>query len=105
MRTIEDDMSDARFLRGEVGLARHVRGAVGLVTHGRDTGNAQFFIDLDDEPACDRQYTVFARVVGTGPTGARNSVMPVRPGFGTAAVDALVDGTKITKITFPQPSR
>jgi|SRR5579862_228796 len=100
-----DDMSDARFLRDEIGFARHQRGAVGLVTHGRDTGNAQFFIDLDDEPAFDREYTVFARVLGTGPVGARNSVMPVRPGFDMAAVDALLDGSKIAKITFPPPSR
>lgn len=53
----------ARFQRDEVGFARHERGAVGISTRGRDTGDAQIFIDLVDLPRLNHDYTVFARVV------------------------------------------
>ncbi len=52
-----------RFQRDEVGFARHERGAVGISTRGRDTGDAQIFIDLVDLPRLNHDYTVFARVV------------------------------------------
>lgn len=52
-----------RFQRDEVGGARHDRGAVGISTRGRDTGDAQIFIDLVDLPRLTHDYTVFARVV------------------------------------------
>jgi cyclophilin family peptidyl-prolyl cis-trans isomerase len=52
-----------RFQRDEVGGARHDRGAVGISTRGRDTGDAQIFIDLVDLPRLNHDYTVFARVV------------------------------------------
>src|SRR6185369_14920300 len=42
-------VGDARFMRDEVGTARHLRGAVGISTRGRDTGDAQIFIDLLDQ--------------------------------------------------------
>jgi cyclophilin family peptidyl-prolyl cis-trans isomerase len=38
--------------------------SVGLVTHGRNTGNAQFYVNLTNNPQFDGDYTVFARVVG-----------------------------------------
>jgi cyclophilin family peptidyl-prolyl cis-trans isomerase len=50
-------------MRDEVGLWPHVRGAVGISTRGRDTGDAQLFIDLVDNPRLDHQYTVFAQVL------------------------------------------
>jgi cyclophilin family peptidyl-prolyl cis-trans isomerase len=50
-------------MRDEVGLWPHVRGAVGISTRGRDTGDAQIFIDLVDNPRLDHEYTVFAYVV------------------------------------------
>jgi cyclophilin family peptidyl-prolyl cis-trans isomerase len=50
-------------MRDEVGLWPHVRGAVGISTRGRDTGDAQIFIDLVDNPRLDHQYTVFAQVL------------------------------------------
>jgi cyclophilin family peptidyl-prolyl cis-trans isomerase len=50
-------------MRDEVGLRPHVRGAVGISTRGRDTGDAQIFIDLVDNPRLDHAYTVFANVV------------------------------------------
>ena len=52
-----------RFQRDELGFARHERGAVGISTRGRDTGDAQIFIDLVDLPRLNHDYTVFARVV------------------------------------------
>ena len=52
-----------RFQRDELGFARHVRGALGISTRGRDTGDAQIFIDLVDVPRLNHDYTVFARVV------------------------------------------
>jgi cyclophilin family peptidyl-prolyl cis-trans isomerase len=53
----------ADHMRDEVGLWPHVRGAVGISTRGRDTGDAQIFIDLVDNPRLDHQYTVFAQVL------------------------------------------
>ena len=57
-------VGDASYLRDEVGLWPHVRGAVGISTRGRDTGDAQIFIDLVDNPRLDHEYTVFAQVLG-----------------------------------------
>ena len=56
-------VGDATFMRDEVGLWPHVRGAVGISTRGRDTGDAQLFIDLVDNPRLDHEYTVFAQVL------------------------------------------
>ncbi len=56
-------VGDAMFMRDEVGLWPHVRGAVGISTRGRDTGDAQLFIDLVDNPRLDHDYTVFAQVL------------------------------------------
>jgi cyclophilin family peptidyl-prolyl cis-trans isomerase len=56
-------IGDATFMRDEVGLWPHVRGAVGISTRGRDTGDAQIFIDLIDNPRLDHEYTVFAQVL------------------------------------------
>ena len=53
---------DCPFMRDEVGLQMHLRGTVGLSTRGRDTGDAQFFINLVDNPRLDHEYTVFASV-------------------------------------------
>jgi cyclophilin family peptidyl-prolyl cis-trans isomerase len=56
-------VGDAMFMRDEVGLWPHVRGAVGISTRGHDTGDAQLFIDLVDNPRLDHDYTVFAQVL------------------------------------------
>jgi cyclophilin family peptidyl-prolyl cis-trans isomerase/HEAT repeat protein len=55
-------VGDALYMRDEVGLEMHTRGAVGISTRGRDTGDAQIFINLVDNPYLDHTYTVFARV-------------------------------------------
>lgn len=56
-------IGDASFMRDEVGLWPHVRGTVGISTRGRDTGDAQIFVNLVDNPRLDHDYTVFAQVL------------------------------------------
>ncbi|HEY2150883.1 MAG TPA: peptidylprolyl isomerase [Vicinamibacterales bacterium] len=56
-------IGDSPFMRDEVGLWPHVRGSVGISTRGRDTGDAQIFVDLVDNPRLDHEYTVFAQVL------------------------------------------
>jgi cyclophilin family peptidyl-prolyl cis-trans isomerase/HEAT repeat protein len=51
------------FMRDELGLLSHRRGTLGISTRGRDTGDAQIFINLVDNFRLDHNYTVFARVV------------------------------------------
>jgi cyclophilin family peptidyl-prolyl cis-trans isomerase len=68
-------------MRDEVGLWPHVRGAVGISTRGHDTGDAQIFIDLVDNPRLDHQYTVFAQVLN-----------------GIEVIDRILEGDVIEKI-------
>jgi cyclophilin family peptidyl-prolyl cis-trans isomerase len=74
-------MGDASFMRDEVGLWPHVRGAVGVSTRGRDTGDAQIFINLVDNPRLDHEYTVFAQVLN-----------------GMEIVDQILEGDVIERI-------
>jgi cyclophilin family peptidyl-prolyl cis-trans isomerase len=53
----------AVYLRDELGTIAHPRGTVGMSTRGHDTGDAQWFINLKDNPTLIRDYTVFAEVV------------------------------------------
>ena len=53
----------AHFLRDELATVAHPRGSVGMSTRGHDTGDAQWFINLRDNPRLVRDYTVFAEVV------------------------------------------
>jgi cyclophilin family peptidyl-prolyl cis-trans isomerase len=54
---------DGAFMRDEIGLEPLVRGAAGISTRGRDTGDAQIWFNLVDNPRLDGDYTVFARIV------------------------------------------
>jgi peptidyl-prolyl cis-trans isomerase B (cyclophilin B) len=74
-------IGDAMFMRDELGSWPHVRGAVGISTRGRDTGDAQIFIDLVDNPRLDHDYTVFAQVLN-----------------GIEIVDQILEGDVIEKI-------
>jgi peptidyl-prolyl cis-trans isomerase B (cyclophilin B) len=56
-------VGDASFMRDEVGTWPHVRGAVGISTRGHDTGDAQIFVDLVDNPRLDHVYTVLGQVL------------------------------------------
>jgi cyclophilin family peptidyl-prolyl cis-trans isomerase/HEAT repeat protein len=73
---------DRLYMRDEVGLEMHTRGTVGISTRGRDTGDAQIFINLVDNPFLDYEYTVFARVCGDGMT----------------VVDRIQEGDRMTRI-------
>jgi len=74
-------IGDAAFMRDEVGAWPHVRGAVGISTRGHDTGDAQIFIDLVDNPRLDHDYTVFAQVLN-----------------GIDVVDRILEGDVIDRI-------
>ena len=51
-----------QYFRDEI-AAPNVRGTVGLSTRGRNTGDAQIFINLIDNARLNGQYTVFASVL------------------------------------------
>jgi cyclophilin family peptidyl-prolyl cis-trans isomerase/HEAT repeat protein len=70
---------EAHYMRDEVGL--HVRGTVGISTRGRDTGDAQIFVNLIDSPRLDHTYTVFGTVVA-----------------GMDVVDATIEGDVIERV-------
>jgi cyclophilin family peptidyl-prolyl cis-trans isomerase len=53
-------------VRDEIGRRSHVTRTVGLSTRGRDTGDAQIFINLVDNLRLDFDYTVFGEVM-SGP--------------------------------------
>ena len=72
-------MGDAFYMRDEVGL--HIRGTVGISTRGRDTGDAQMFVNLVDSPRLDHLYTVFGTVV-----------------TGMDVVDRILEGDEIDRI-------
>lgn len=52
----------AHYLRDELATIAHPRGTVGMSTRAHDTGDAQWFINLRDNPRLVRDYTVFAEV-------------------------------------------
>jgi cyclophilin family peptidyl-prolyl cis-trans isomerase len=71
----------ARFMRDELGALSHVRGTLGISTRGRDTGDAQLFVNLCDNPRLDYEYTVWGRIVS-----------------GMAAVDGILEGELIRRV-------
>ena len=56
-------MGDGPYSRDEIGDHAHWRGTVGLSTRGRDTGDAQIFVNLVDNVRLDFNYTIFGEVV------------------------------------------
>jgi cyclophilin family peptidyl-prolyl cis-trans isomerase/HEAT repeat protein len=74
-------IGDAMFMRDEVGRWPHVRGAVGVSTRGRDTGDAQIFVDLVDNPRLNHNYTVFAQIL-----------------TGVEVIDQILEGDVIERI-------
>ena len=55
-------MGDGPFVRDEISRRSHLTGTLGLSTRGRDTGDAQIFINLVDNLRLDFGYTVFGSV-------------------------------------------
>ena len=74
-------VGDSPFLNDEVGLRSHIRGAVGISTRGRDTGDAQLFVDLVDNGRLDHLYTIVGQVTR-----------------GMEIVDAVLEGDVIERI-------
>lgn len=72
---------DAQYMRDEIGPLSHERGTVGISTRGRDTGDAQVFVNLVDNLRLDFNYTVFGRVTA-----------------GMEVVDAILEGDVIDRI-------
>ena len=56
-------MGDGPYSRDEISDHPHWRGTVGLSTRGRDTGDAQIFINLVDNVRLDFNYTIYGEVV------------------------------------------
>lgn len=56
-------VGDGPFLRDELSAEHHARYTLGISTRGRDTGDAQWFINLVDNYRLDHEYTVAGRVV------------------------------------------
>ena len=54
---------DGPYSRDEISDQPHWRGTVGLSTRGRDTGDAQIFINLADNVRLDFNYTIYGVVV------------------------------------------
>ncbi len=54
---------DGPYSRDEIGPVHHWRGTVGLSTRGRDTGDAQIFVNLVDNLRLDFDYTIYGQVV------------------------------------------
>lgn len=72
-------MGEPFYMRDEVGL--HLRGTVGISTRGRDTGDAQIFVNTIDSPRLDHIYTVFGSVVA-----------------GMTVVDGILEGDVIARV-------
>jgi cyclophilin family peptidyl-prolyl cis-trans isomerase/HEAT repeat protein len=79
---------DGPYMRDEVGLLPHRRGTVGISTRGRDTGDAQIFVNLVDLPQLDHNYTVFAEVAA-----------------GMDVVDGVLEGDVIERVELVPAAR
>jgi cyclophilin family peptidyl-prolyl cis-trans isomerase len=74
-------MGDGPFMRDELGLRSHARGTLGISTRGRDTGDAQLFINLLDNVRLDHNFTVFAEITA-----------------GLDVVDGILEGDVIERV-------
>ncbi|MCX6565713.1 MAG: peptidylprolyl isomerase [Candidatus Aminicenantes bacterium] len=77
---------DGSFMRDESGLESNTRGTVGISTRGRDTGDAQFYINTADNDRLDHDYCVFARVT-----------------CGMGVIDRILEGDVIERVEILQP--
>jgi cyclophilin family peptidyl-prolyl cis-trans isomerase/HEAT repeat protein len=80
-------MGDGPFMRDELGLRSHARGTLGISTRGRDTGDAQIFVNLVDNVRLDHNYTVFAEITA-----------------GLDVVDAILEGDVIERVDVLEPA-
>lgn len=80
-------MGDGPFMRDELGLRSHARGTLGISTRGRDTGDAQIFVNLLDNVRLDHNYTVFAEIIA-----------------GLDVVDGILEGDVIERVDVLEPA-
>jgi cyclophilin family peptidyl-prolyl cis-trans isomerase/HEAT repeat protein len=73
---------DGPFTRDEISDRSNLRGTVGLSTRGRDTGDAQIFVNLVDNVRLDHNFTLFGEVVS-----------------GMDVVDAVLEGATMRSVT------
>ena len=78
---------DGPYTRDEVTARSHTRATVGVSTRGRDTGDAQIFVNLVDNPRLDHGFTIFAEVIQ-----------------GMDVVDGIVEGAVIEEILIRGPA-
>ena len=76
---------DRLFVKDEISSRSHTTNTVGLSTRGRDTGDAQFFINLVDNPRLDFEYTVFGAVCSGIPNSIGEGDRIINVTFVTAA--------------------
>ena len=81
-RNANEYAGDGPFSRDELTIDANWRGTVGLSTRGRDTGDAQIYINLIDNVRLDHDYTVFGEIVG-----------------GMDAVGRVLEGAIMTSVT------
>lgn len=72
---------DSAFMRDELSMRSHTRGTVGISTRGRDTGDAQFFVNLVDNIRLDHDYTVVGEILQ-----------------GLAVADGILEGDVMAKV-------
>ncbi len=76
---------DGPFTRDEISARSNLRGTVGISTRGRDTGDAQIFVNLVDNVRLDHNFTLFAEVVD-----------------GMDVVDAALEGATIKSVVIEE---
>ncbi len=88
----------AAFMRDEVGALNSL-GSVGVSTRGRNTGDAQFFVNLVENTRLDYDYTVFANVFPTD----MSVVSSIEEGDAISTIDAgrLPPLRAVTPLAFP----
>lgn len=93
------EFSDVRFERGTVGAAREGERPGLTEEQALDTANCQFYITTQRQPAFDRQYTVFGRVIE-----GMNNVDIISAAPTTAGTESPADKIIIKSITL-QPRK
>jgi peptidylprolyl isomerase len=100
---VPGEFSDLPYERGTVGAARKGQGPGMTEKQAFDTANCQFFVTLKQQPAFDKKYTVFGRVID----GIKNAeiIMGAPVKEGTERPDPPIVVRSVTlqpRASFPQ---